>query len=190
MAYDEALRRWLGALLGDERFTADLDDFVTPLLDAGWTNSLAAQLVKLTAPGVPDIYQGTELWDLSLVDPDNRRPVDYDLRARLLAALEHLSPAEAWARRAEGLPKLLITRDALRARPAGGYRPLPARGPAAGHVVAFVRDERLATVVPRLPLRLAREGGWRETTVDLPWRQDVPVAELLADLPVALVERP
>src|SRR5690606_10213053 len=155
-----------------------------------WVNALAAQLVKLTAPGVPDVYQGTELWDLSLVDPDNRRPVDYGLRRRLLAELDGLTPAEAWARRDEGVPKLLVTRNALRARPDGDYRPLAVHGPAAAHVVAFSRGDRLATVVPRLPLTLARAGGWRGTTVDLPWQAGVPVAELLAPFPVALVERP
>jgi (1->4)-alpha-D-glucan 1-alpha-D-glucosylmutase len=186
-AYDDAVRGWLEALLGDAAFAADLDAFVAPLLDAGWTNSLAAQLVKLTAPGVPDVYQGTELWDLSLVDPDNRRPVDYEARRRLLAELDGLTPAELWTRRSEGLPKLWLTREALRARPSGGYRPLPVRGAAADHVVAFTRDDRVSTVVPRLPLTLARNGGWRDTSVELPGRGEVAVAELLADLPAALV---
>jgi (1->4)-alpha-D-glucan 1-alpha-D-glucosylmutase len=186
-AYDDAVRGWVEALYGDDRFLADLDAFVAPLLDPGWTNALAAQLVKLTAPGAPDVYQGTELWDLSLVDPDNRRPVDYDARRRLLAELDDVTVAEAWARRAEGVPKLLVTRDALRARPEGDYVPLTAHGPAAQHVVAFARGGKVATVVPRLPITLERAGGWRGTTVDLPWQPGVRVAELLADLPVALV---
>jgi (1->4)-alpha-D-glucan 1-alpha-D-glucosylmutase len=129
------------------------------------------------------------VWDLSLVDPDNRRPVDFAERRRLLAALDGMTSAEAWLRRAEGVPKLLVTRDALRARPAGAYRPLVVVGPAAEHVVAFTRDERVSTVVPRLPLRLARAGGWRGTTVDLPGDGVVAVAELFADFPVALVVR-
>jgi (1->4)-alpha-D-glucan 1-alpha-D-glucosylmutase len=185
-AYDEAVRSWLEDLLADPAFAADLDAFVAPLLDAGWTNALAAQLVKLTAPGVPDIYQGTELWDLSLVDPDNRRPVDYEVRRRLLAELDGMTAAEAWARRAEGVPKLWVTRRALQARAGGSYRPLAVRGAAADHVVAFTRDERVSVVVPRLPLTLAATGGWRDTVVELP-AGAVPVGELLADLPVALV---
>jgi len=140
---------------------------------------------------VPDVYQGTELWDLSLVDPDNRRPVDHDLRRTLLAELDHLSPAEVWARRAEGLPKLLVTRDALRARVGGDYQPLVARGPMAEHVLAFARGGKHATVVTRLPLGLRRKGGiWdRDTTVGLPWGEAL-VADVLRDLPVALLERP
>ncbi|MCU1483725.1 MAG: malto-oligosyltrehalose synthase [Actinomycetia bacterium] len=188
--YDGAVRAWVEALCADDALLADLDGFVAPLVDPGWSNALAAQLVKLTAPGVPDVYQGTELWDLSLVDPDNRRPVDYDLRRKLLAELDGMTPAEAWARRDEGLPKLLLTRQALRARPEGTYRPLAAHGAAAAHVVAFARGDRLATVVTRLPITLARVGGWRDTTVDLPWAEGVPVADLLRDLPAALVERP
>jgi len=138
-------------------------------------------------PGVPDVYKGTELWDPSLVDPDNRRPVDYERRRRMLAELDAMSPAEAWARRAEGYPKLLVTRDALRARPDGDYRPLAVEGPAAEHVVAFTRGERVCVVVPRLPIRLERDGGWRGTTVDLPGRGLVLVEELLAEFPVALL---
>jgi (1->4)-alpha-D-glucan 1-alpha-D-glucosylmutase len=194
-AYDDAVRRFVSGVLDDEEFLADLDSFVRPLVDPGWVNALAAQAVKLTAPGVPDVYQGTELWDLSLVDPDNRRPVDYERRRRLLAELDELTPAEVWARRDEGLPKLLVTRDALHLRrrlpevfAGGSYEPLPVTGAAADHVVAFCRGGRVATVVPRLPLTLARAGGWRDTAVELPWSGPVAVVELLGDLPVAIVE--
>jgi (1->4)-alpha-D-glucan 1-alpha-D-glucosylmutase len=95
------------------------------------------------------------------------------------------------------VPKLLITRDALHLRrrlpevfTSGAYRPLRADGPAADHVVAFARTSAqgsVATVVPRRPLTLARAGGWRGTTVDLPWRAGVPLAELLGSFPVALL---
>ena len=194
-AYDDAVRAFVEGVLTDDEFVADLDAFVRPLLDPGWTNALAAQLVKLTAPGVPDIYQGTELWDLSLVDPDNRRPVDYDRRRALLAELEGMSRADAWARRDEGLPKLLVTRDALHLRRRlpdlfahGAYEPLAVTGAAAAHVVAFERGGRVATIVPRLPITLARAGGWRDTAVDLPWAGPVAVSDLLGDLPVALLE--
>ena len=112
------------------------------------------QALKLTAPGVPDLYQGTELEDLSLVDPDNRRPVDFDERRRLLAEGTH--------------PKLRLTRAALHARPSGAYAPLIAAGEAASHVLGFTRGGRVATIVPLRPLGLARRGGYGETTVDLP----------------------
>jgi (1->4)-alpha-D-glucan 1-alpha-D-glucosylmutase len=195
-AYDESVAAWLEGLLGDDAFAADLDAFVQPLVEPGWVNALAAQLVKLTAPGVPDVYQGTELWDLSLVDPDNRRPVDFALRRRLLAEVDGLTPAEAWARRDEGLPKLLLTRDALhlrRQRPdvfvGGSYEPLAVRGAAAEHVVAYTRAGEVAVVVPRLPITLERAGGWRDTVVDLPWQADVSVGDLLGSFPVALLTR-
>src|SRR5581483_3974578 len=86
--FEAATREFIEALYRDERFSRDFQSFVTPLVPAGRTNSLAQVLLKLTAPGVPDTYQGTELWDLSLVDTDNRRPVDFDLRSRLLDELK------------------------------------------------------------------------------------------------------
>src|SRR5262249_57763531 len=116
------------------------------------------------ARGGPDIYQATERWDLSLVAPATRRPVDYALRRRLLAALERATPAEIMARSDEGLPKLWVIRQALRLRrlrPAlfgadGAYRALTAIGGRSGHVVAFVRGEGAITVAPRPVMR--REG--------------------------------
>src|SRR5678815_3211673 len=81
--YDTALGSFIEAAMADLSFTVDVEAFVAPLITAGRVNSLAQTLLKLTAPGIPDIYQGTELWDLSLVDPDNRRPGDWGLRRRL-----------------------------------------------------------------------------------------------------------
>jgi (1->4)-alpha-D-glucan 1-alpha-D-glucosylmutase len=94
----------------------DLETFVKPLIEPGRVNSLAQTLIKLTAPGVPDFYQGTELWDLSLVDPDNRRPVDYALRRRLLSELDGMAAEEIWRRIDEGLPKLWIIHQTLKLR--------------------------------------------------------------------------
>ena len=136
-------------------------------------------LVKLTAPGVPDLYQGTELWDLSLVDPDNRRPVDYDLRRRLLAEVDGLTPRRAVGPGRRG-PAQARTSPAPPCgcaasvpRPSGPARPVPSGGSPAqrrrpSHVVAFARGDRVATVVPRLVLGLDRRGGCGDTTVDLP----------------------
>lgn len=209
-AFDDALRSYLEGVLGDAAFTAALEEVVAPLVEPGWRNSLAAQLVKLTVPGVPDLYQGTELWDLSLVDPDNRRPVDFDHRRSLLAELDALDVAALWARRAEGVPKLAISAAALRLRrrapevfgagPSGAYEPLSATGAAADHVVAFTRGGRAATVVPRLVLGLEAAGGWGDTTIELPggpWHDvvggatfdgpTIRVADLLHPLPVALL---
>jgi (1->4)-alpha-D-glucan 1-alpha-D-glucosylmutase len=207
--YEEALRAFVGGVLDDAGFVADLEAFVAPLVEPARVNSLAQTLLKLTAPGVPDFYQGTEIWDLSLVDPDNRRPVDYDLRRRLLADLKRgLTPEEILARMEEGLPKLWVIHQGLHLRrrnpepfgPQGDYEPLRASGPRADHAVAFARRGEVAVVVPRLPLRLS--GDWQGTTLELPpgaWRNELtgeeveggerPVAELLARFPVALLAR-
>ncbi len=206
--YEEALGRFVAAVLDDETFVRDLAAFVESIRDAGWVNSLGQTLLKLAAPGVPDIYQGTELWDLSLVDPDNRRPVDYALRRRLLGELDHLGPAEIWARRDEGLPKLWLVRQALSLRrrdpaafgPAGDYAPLEPAGAEADVLVAFTRAGRIAAVVPRFGMRAL--SGWTDTSMRLPdgtwrdvlaggeaWRGTVRIAHLLRRFPVALLAR-
>jgi (1->4)-alpha-D-glucan 1-alpha-D-glucosylmutase len=204
--YDAALEAFVEEVLQNPDFVSSLQAFVNFLTQPGRVNSLALKLFALTCPGVPDLYQGSELWDLSLVDPDNRRPVDYDLRRRLLRELDSLSAQAAWARADEGFPKLLVVRRALELRAerpevfrTGGYRPLTADGATAEHVVAFTRAEQVVTVVPRLVLGLG--GGWRDTVVELPpgrWRNRLTgageqgvarVAMLLEEFPVALLAR-
>ncbi|MGI8759509.1 MAG: malto-oligosyltrehalose synthase [Acidimicrobiales bacterium] len=209
--YDDAVRSFVEGALGDARFVADLEAFVEPLVGPGRVNALAAQLVKLTAPGVPDLYQGTEVWDLSLVDPDNRRPVDFAARSRLLGELDGTRVDEICRRSDEALTKLHLTRTALHLRrrapecfgagDEGSYQPLAATGEAGRHAVAYSRGARVATVVPRLALGLARRGGWGGTTVELPagtWSNlltgtsvaggAVSLASLLGTFPVALLE--
>jgi (1->4)-alpha-D-glucan 1-alpha-D-glucosylmutase len=204
--YDEALAAFVKGALADGAFTASMERFVAPLVWPGRVTSLAQTLLKLTAPGVPDIYQGNELWALHLVDPDNRQPVDYERRRQLLDALERATVADVLARADDGLPKLWTIRQALHARRRapdvfdGAYEPLAPRGAKAGHVVAFVRGDRAITVVPRLVLGLA--GDWGDTTLDLPdgvWRNELTgaevrggrtaLADLLAAFPVALLMR-
>ncbi|HEX6487852.1 MAG TPA: malto-oligosyltrehalose synthase [Candidatus Dormibacteraeota bacterium] len=203
--YEAALAAFVAGILGDAEFTGDLDRFVAPLVEPGRGNSLAIKLLTLTAPGVPDVYQGSELWDLSLVDPDNRRPVDYSLRRRLLSDIGTLSVADVVRRADEGLPKLLVVQRALqlrRDRPqafAGGYEALAATGSRAGHVVAFCRGGEVVTAVPRLSL--SRGDGWGDTSLLLPpgrwtdvfsgarWEAGVSVGSLLHEFPVALLAR-
>ncbi|MBZ0273110.1 malto-oligosyltrehalose synthase, partial [bacterium] len=115
-AYENALESFARATLADAAFVADLETFVASILAPGRINALAQALVKFTAPGVPDIYQGCELWDLSLVDPDNRRPVDFEKRRAMLTELPNISAADAWSRADEGWPKLLVTHRALALR--------------------------------------------------------------------------
>jgi len=206
--YEQALRDFTTGILADDRFVADLEAFVAPLVTPGRVNSLAQTLLKLTAPGVPDLYQGTELWDLSLVDPDNRRPVDFVMRQNLLRELDAISVEEVWARQNEGLPKLWTIRHALMLRkrrpeifgPGSNYQPLLAHGSRADHVVAFSRSGAAITAVPRLVLTLG--GEWEDTTIEIPtgqWRNEMTgdmvaggalqMSSLLRRFPVALLAR-
>jgi (1->4)-alpha-D-glucan 1-alpha-D-glucosylmutase len=206
-AYDEALAAFVRAVLADDAFTADVAAFTAPLITHGRRTSLAQMLLKLTSPGVPDIYQGTELWDLSLVDPDNRRPVDYDARRAVLGKVREASAADVLQLEDEGAPKLWLTQRALDVRRrlpecfAGAtYEPLPATGERAANVVAYVRGGRVAVIVPRLVMGLRH--GWGDTTVTLPegrWTDalggstadvgPVSLAALLSGFPVALLVR-
>jgi (1->4)-alpha-D-glucan 1-alpha-D-glucosylmutase len=211
--YDEALARFVARLMASA-WAGEVEGFVAPILAASRVVSLAQKLVQLTAPGVPDLYQGGELWDLSLVDPDNRRPVDFAERRALLDRLpsEHGAepdPRAILGEMASGLPKLWVVRQALAARArhphafvGGGYQPLDVEGDAAEHAVGFVREGAVAVVVPRLVVRLVRDGGWRDTRVILPggtWRNVLTgevvkgggrkAHELLGRFPVALLTR-
>lgn len=169
--YEQVLRRFVGETLRDPGFITDLEHFVGRLSEAALINSLAQTLIKLTAPGVPDIYQGCELLDFSLVDPDNRRSVDFGLRQSLLKAAGSMSAEQVWKRRSEGLPKLWLIRKTLklRARLAAlhtlSYDPVFARGTRKDHVVAFSRGDKLLTIVPRFLLGLNKD--WQDTGLDL-----------------------
>ena len=197
--YETALRRFVERTLADPEFTRSVSEFVDTVLAAGRVVSLAQTLIKLTAPGIPDIYQGTELWSLTLVDPDNRRPVDFNARRRLLEQLSAASPEQVLARADEGAPKLFLIHRALRARPDGCYQPLAAEGHYADHVLAFGRGDNLITVVPRLTQ--AMQGDWDDTTLQLPegsWRNAFteeahsgrePIERLFGRFPVALLVR-
>ncbi|HXP53339.1 MAG TPA: malto-oligosyltrehalose synthase, partial [Streptosporangiaceae bacterium] len=207
--FDQAVAAWPEAVLANGGLIADVEGFVRWIRPAGWVNALGQKLVQLTMPGVPDLYQGSELWDLSLVDPDNRRPVDFGRRRELLARIDAgwLPPVDD-----SGAAKLLVVTRALRLRRDrpelfDGYRALAADGPAARHALAFQRGSgRLVTVATRLPLTLDRSRGWRDTTLKLPgiaggigWIDAltgrsfpagaVPLAGLLARYPVALLVR-
>ncbi len=167
-------------------------------------NSLGQKTVQLMMPGVADVYQGNEVTDFSLVDPDNRRPVDFARRRRLLAALDS-GPPDPGGREGWDLAKLRVTRAALHLRarlgPATPYLPIRAEGAAAEHAVAFARGDHAVAVATRLPVGLERRGGWGSTTLTLPpgrWWElltghehtgRVRLAHLLAHHPVALLER-
>lgn len=204
--YESAVNRYIDALHGDAGFIAELEAFVDKVLYPGRVNSLAQTLLKYTSPGVPDLYQGGELWDLSLVDPDNRRPVDYERRRHMLAEAENLDAAGALARMDEGMPKLWLIHRCLQLRnqhpeyfsAEAGYTPLEATGRDRDHVVAFRRGEDLVTVVPRWLVTLDEwdltditlpEGAWRHYLTGEVFRGETDLSKLLANFPVALLLR-
>ncbi|MGZ4664909.1 MAG: malto-oligosyltrehalose synthase [Frankiaceae bacterium] len=198
--FEEALRRYVHAVLADDEIRTTLTGYVAALAPAARVTSLAQKLIQLTMPGVPDVYQGSETQLLALVDPDNRRPVDF---ARLAGTLHALTGDEQY----DGKQQLVAA--ALRLRrarpdcfgPDAGYEPLHAGGSGAEHVVAFARGGRVVTVAPRLALTLARRGGWRDTVLTLPPGRWVDVVtgtaadgttqltRLLGRLPVVLLTR-
>lgn len=201
-AFEQQIREWPARVR--ETVGDDVDAFVERITRFGWTNSLSQKLVQLTAPGVPDVYQGTELWDFSLVDPDNRRAVDYDVRRQLLAEIDGgLVPDVDES----GAAKLLLVRRTLamrRDRPElfRGYAALRADGPAADHVIAYTRAADLLVVATRLSVSLAASGGWRDTTLTLAegtWTDvltgapvdsaEARLASVLDPYPVALLVR-
>lgn len=190
-AYEQAVAEFVRRIAETGRRNPFLDDFLAfrrRIVPVGMLNGLVQTLLKLTVPGVPDIYQGTELWDLSLVDPDNRRPVDHALRRKLLDSFEGQPlPADiaSWRDGAVKLALIRRTLDLRRRMPdvfaQGAYRPLAVRGPRAGNVVAFARSLGERQVVVAVPVQTARlwsdgvsmpplEAVWRGVHVEAPKR--------------------
>ncbi|ELR98550.1 malto-oligosyltrehalose synthase [Gloeocapsa sp. PCC 73106] len=193
--YEDNFENFVEKLLNtgvETEFLSSLRSFQSKIAFYGMLNSLSQTLLKLTSPGVPDIYQGTEMWDLSLVDPDNRRPVDYDHRLHELEQLEKgkkrdlpslLKNLLTYA--TDGRVKLYLTSQTLAALKEyqdifqqGDYTPLTVTGKYADHVVAFQRHtgEAIAvTIVPRFLTTLVEPGKmplgeavWQDTTLELP----------------------
>jgi (1->4)-alpha-D-glucan 1-alpha-D-glucosylmutase len=210
--FEEALKSFIAQTLESAPFVKELEQFVEKVIDAGRVNSLAQTLMKHTVPGVPDLYQGTEVWDLSLVDPDNRRPVDYARRRKLFKEMKAMNGADAashvMGRIEEGMPKMWTIFHALQLRrehpewfgAEAPYVPLLADGAKRDHVIAYLRGDSVATIVPRLTARLL--DAWRDTSLTLPegrWRNrltaepvmggKVTLKALLKDFPVALLSR-
>jgi len=217
--YEDAVRSFIDGALNPDQSAAFLRAFL-PLQERiatlGMQNSLAQLALKLTSPGVPDIYQGADLWDFNLVDPDNRRPVDYSIRTRLLGEIladlcrdRHQTICRLISNWKDGGIKLAVTATLLAFRreheelfTEGTYEPVLAEGPAAERLCAFVRrhaETALLVAVSRFPAQNA--SGWANTTLKLPedlanrhWRDvltgaalDQPSPEsLFADLPAAV----
>jgi (1->4)-alpha-D-glucan 1-alpha-D-glucosylmutase len=193
--HDRSLAEFVRTILRrqpDNAFIADFEAFVRPVAQAGMLNSLSQTLLKIASPGVPDFYQGTELWDLSLVDPDNRRPVDYSIRVAMLAEIKRAAAVDrlALAKRlfanlSDGGIKMYITSTALDLRrrnemlfSQSPYTALEASGSRMRQVVAFVRGTvecqvtvaagRFFAGVDGLPGGAAGEATWGETFLSVP----------------------
>jgi (1->4)-alpha-D-glucan 1-alpha-D-glucosylmutase len=214
--YELAVQQFFEAILaGPSPFLDDLLEFRKRIEGAGARNSLGQLLLKIASPGVPDFYQGTEFWNFSLVDPDNRRPVDFERRTALL---ENLRRREADDRVAlvrdlasnllRDEVKLFVTCRALGFRKAnrelfarGDYVPLDVRGPCANHICAFARRRREQWVVVVVPRWTCAAEAWGDTEIVLPadapaeWTDAITglipvswrVADVLAEFPVALL---
>ena len=214
-AYEAGVQRFVRGVLDASRinpFLARFHGFFMSLARPGAISSLSQLVLKLTVPGVPDIYQGGELWDFNLVDPDNRRAIDWTSRNRLLAMVSAGSLTDLGGRCEDGREKIFVIHRLLRLRRShpelfaeADYRPLEVEGECGNHLCAFIRsrgDQALAVAVPRLVGRLYLSGTaeWGSTTLRLPtgvWRDVftgrthegvVPVSRLLDDFPVAVLE--
>jgi (1->4)-alpha-D-glucan 1-alpha-D-glucosylmutase len=220
--YEAGVRRFVRGALDAARpnpFLVDFAEFSATLARPAAITSLAQLVVKLTAPGVPDIYQGCELWDLSLVDPDNRRPVDFAQRQTLLEEVEQTGLFDLRARWRDGREKLFVTARLLALRreypdlfAAGDYQPLEiGEGRNADRLCAFARRHVTGTLiaaVPRLVGGLCRHGvsiDWGTTDLAVPsagpWRniftaeaiearERIRAGDMFRDFPVAVLIGP
>ncbi|WP_316847165.1 malto-oligosyltrehalose synthase [Pedobacter psychrodurus] len=190
--YEENLTQFSQAILAEEQECYRLiREFLKQIADFAIINSLGQLTLKFTCPGIPDIYQGTELWDLSLVDPDNRRPVDYDNRTSLMSALD--APVDfktLWQERFSGKIKMWLTKTLLKIRKSesevferGAYIPLQVKGKYSQHICAFARQYKQRWLISVVPLGLARcckiqkvsavNFDWEDTAIVLP--NDAPL---------------
>ncbi|MFM7427873.1 MAG: malto-oligosyltrehalose synthase [Elainella sp.] len=211
-AYESACLNFVEAILSEgenNSFLSAIRPFQQQVARYGVINSLAQTLLKLTTPGVPDFYQGSELWDFSLVDPDNRRPVDFSIRqvyleeikTRVLGDIFALTP-DLLAAPEDGRIKLFLVYQTLKARAAypavfqsGDYQPLSVTGRYADHVIAFARtagETSVITVVPRFCTALVKPGEyplgdcWQDTAIQLPAESSSSWKNLLTAQPISV----
>jgi (1->4)-alpha-D-glucan 1-alpha-D-glucosylmutase len=189
--WETAVRNFVAQILkgGSNRFLKDFEPFAAQVAQRGMINSLSQLIMKSTVPGVPDFYQGCELWDFSLVDPDNRRAVDYELRKNLLGAIENENPADLFKQWPDGRIKLFLTRKLLEYRLShaklfaeGDFIPLKTSGTFAECCVAYLRrfeNELMLVIAPRLTQQIGfppAGSAWRDTAIEVP--QDHGISQM------------
>jgi len=191
-SYEKALTDFVVAITGFQSFLEDFKRFENKVAFFGMLNSLSQTLIKITAPGIPDFYQGTELWDFSLVDPDNRHPVNYEKRVNHLSEIREINQSNRlvflknlWSTRGDGRIKFYAIHQAHHARKTfpecfthGTYHPIEPSGRLKEQVISFARNHGslwTLTVVPRFLTGLLSEGElpqgkslWGDTTLELP----------------------
>ena len=204
--WDAAMRDFAAKILDGSPRNKFLPNFLpvaAEIARLGAINSLTQTLLKLTSPGVPDIYQGNEIWDYSLVDPDNRRPVDYNLRGQMLESLTSATPGDLMQTWPDGRIKMFLTQRVLRFRhehtdlfQRGEYVPLPANGAFAECCVSFLRrlaDKWVLLIVPRLSSRVGFPPVgelWKDTAIELSEKLSLKGAhDLFTCQPVRLRDR-
>lgn len=200
-AYEALCEAFIARVLADDGFVTELTGFVTRIAPAAAANGIAQAVLRCTLPGVPDCYQGTEYWDLTLVDPDNRRPVDYSARIVGLADATPHGVLPDWT---DGRIKQQAIATALRVRHAhpalfadGSFEPLTVTGPRADHLFAFVRRHKRLTLLVAVPrcvfpaldgqgVPVVPADWWQDGAVTLPDGMTLPIADLLDGLPFAI----
>ena len=213
--YERRVLSFVDSLYVNQEFLTDFQRFQKKIAYFGALSSLSQLVLKITSPGTPDIYRGTDVWDLSVADPDNRRPVDFPLRIKTLAALENMSsPRHLLKSWADGRLKLYMMQKLLRFRRAhadlflqGEYIPMSVTGRRSDHVIAFARrvhDDWCVVAVPRLLAKLGRgKNIWQDTSIRWPagspsrWTniltnenisgEEAPASSLFATLPFAVL---
>ncbi|TPX72351.1 hypothetical protein SpCBS45565_g00435 [Spizellomyces sp. 'palustris'] len=207
--FDNAVKTFVESVLDNKDLLADVEKFVSRIEDYGRLNGLTQKAIQLTMPGIPDVYQGCEIEDYSLVDPDNRRPVDFANRRNILTKLDNENtPPKVDS---TGSAKLYLVSRLLRLRrehpswfvgEEATYEPSQINGPKVDNVIAFGRSGRVITVAPRLWVSIKEGGGWQGTTVRLPegqWKDvfsgkareggEVQVESLVEGFPIAVLVR-
>lgn len=206
--YEAAAQAYLDAIFADQELCEEISAFVESLSHGAYANALHQVVLKTMCPGVPDVYQGTELWDYSLVDPDNRRPVDYGARKRMLVELEGIQAEALWRARENGAVKMHVLRECLALRhrypecfdTRGEYCELEATGTQADAILAFSRGASIIVALGRWSMK--HHGHWETTTLALPpggWNNvltregpfegTVDLATLMGPLPAVVLER-